>query len=277
MTTTVKKITLVNGQDLDKISIHDRGLNYGDGIFETIKIHDSLPLLWEHHWLRIIRGCERLFMDLPDKITLENEVVFLAGRINAGVIKIILTRGTSNRGYKPGRNTEPTRIITAWAGSSAYKQLKEVEIYISNHVIYRDPVLAGIKHLNRLPQVLASLDQENSDKIGVLCDSDGNIIEAVSANLFVLISGRLQTPDLSECGVAGVMREHVLAEAKKLGIETHVGKLVLPSLRIAEDIFLTNSLLGILPVNRFDEKLYKRSPVTEKLMKAIGQDIYYNC
>lgn len=277
-------LVLVNGKECQTISVHDRGLSYGDGIFETIAIHDGIPLLWDLHWQRFAKGCARLSLKLADKTILEKEVLLLAKKINKGVVKLTLTRGCGKRGYKPDLTQENTRIINAIPASQDKKTAKNVEICISQYVLYPDPQLAGIKHLNRLPQVMASIDQQNDDKIGILCDNNKNIIEAVSANIFIVCNGMLYTPDLTECGVAGVMRENILRQAKKLNINVKIEKLNLSRLQNAEEVFLTNSIIGMLPVHKFIDTTFGSSFLTEfgensitgKLMSAIGQNKYYN-
>lgn len=271
-----QKITLINGNECSTISIHDRGLNYGDGVFETIAIHDGAPLLWELHWRRFVKACDRLSLNLPDKVILEDELGSLSDRIKNGVIKIILTRGSSERGYKPDIEQENTRILSATLGSQGKKIRNDIEVYICEYVVYPEPQLAGIKHLNRLPQVMASIDRENNDKMGILCDNNNNLVEAISANIFIVANGVLQTPDLTEYGVEGVMREYILEHARMLDIQTKIKKLNQSCLQNAEEVFLTNSIIGILPVRKFINTTYDVGSITKKLMHAIYQEKYYN-
>lgn len=276
MTDKQKNLTMVNGSFESTISIADRGLNYGDGLFETIAIHEALPLLWDLHWQRLERSCLKLLIDIPDKSLVENELNILAEKITRGIIKIIITRGNGERGYKPNLAQPSTRILVATANSENETKLKNIEIFICKHVIYPDPQLAGIKHLNRLSQVLASVEQEKSDKMGILCDNRNNIVEGISSNIFLVINNRLSTPDLSEYGVSGVMREYVLEQARILNIDVEISRLDKSRLLKADEIFLTNSIIGILPVNHYDGKVLEAGEVTNKIMKAIGQDNYYN-
>lgn len=271
-----QKITLINGHECSTISIHDRGLNYGDGVFETIAIHDGVPLLWDLHWKRFVKACDRLSLNLPDKVILEDELGSLSDRIKNGVIKIILTRGSSERGYKPDIEQENTRILSATLGSQGKKIRNDIEVYICEYVVYPEPQLAGIKHLNRLPQVMASIDRENNDKMGILCDNNNNLVEAISANIFIVANGVLQTPDLTEYGVEGVMREYILEQARMLDIQTKIKKLNQSCLQNAEEVFLTNSIIGILPVRKFINTTYDVGSITKKLMHAIYQEKYYN-
>ncbi|MFV1992554.1 MAG: aminodeoxychorismate lyase [Acidiferrobacterales bacterium] len=283
MANNLNFMTLVNGEPGSKIDIHDRGLNYGDGIFETVAVHDGVTLLWDLHWLRMVRGCRQLSLIIPDQETIEQELKLLAGKINKGIIKIVLTRGVGKRGYLPDRKQACTRILSSspWPGRHvAENGGEEVEAFICNHVIYPDPQLAGIKHLNRLTQVVASLETSNDgsgkiDRIGLMCDPDNNLVEAISANIFVIEKNILQTPELINYGVAGVMREHVLMQARNLDIDTEIKVLEKSCLKNADEVFLTNSIIGIVPVKNIENFSFCPGEITGKLMNAIKQEKYY--
>lgn len=266
--------TLINGEERNTINIDDRGLNYGDGIFETIAVHDSAPILWDLHWLRLKKSCEKFLLKLPDKEIIENELVLLSGKINKGIVKIILTRGSGLRGYKPDLEQSNTRILTASASNLGEIKHDKIEIFVCKYTIYPDPQLAGIKHLNRLPQVMASIEQISDAKMGILCDNNNNIVEAISANIFIVINGILYTPDLTDYGVAGVMREYVIEKARKLNIKTEIVKINKSRLEDASEVFLTNSIIGIRPVYKYNTIKYEPGSSTKLLMQAINQDNY---
>lgn len=273
--------TLVNGRESYTIDTQDRGLSYGDGIFETIAVHNGVPLLWDLHWQRLVHSCARLSLKLPDKELLEKETFSQAKKITGqGLVKIILTRGIGRRGYKPDLLQEGTRIISATCFAENINASKEVDVFICKYIIYPDPQLAGIKHLNRLPQVMASIEQNVDNEMGLLCDNKDNLVEAIAANIFIVTDGVLRTPDLSEYGVNGVMREHIIKQAKKLNIQIKIEKLQRSCLKNAAEVFLTNSIIGILPVRKFlDARFdsgFNGNSITRKLMGAIGQEKYYH-
>jgi len=283
MTEQSQYITLINGKPGSTVDINDRGLNYGDGIFETIAVHDGVTLLWDLHWLRLAKGCRQLSLTIPDQETINQELKLLAGRINKGVIKLILTRGIGKRGYRPDPEQVCTRILSSspWPGKKdGQERAGGIETFISNHVIYPDPQLAGIKHLNRLTQVMASIEVNNEEsgynnRIGIMCDPDNNLVEAISSNIFVIEKHTLKTPELTNYGVAGVMRENVLIQANRLGINTEIKILEKSCLNNANEVFLTNSIIGIVPVKRINNNMFKAGEITSKLMTAIKQEKYY--
>ena len=278
MADNLQFMTLINGEPGSTIDINDRGLNYGDGIFETIAVHDGETLLLDMHWLRLAEGCRKLSLIIPDQETIKQELELLAEKINKGIIKIVLTRGVGKRGYRPDPEQTCTRILSSspWPGKGvAEKKVGGIETFICNHVIYPDPQLAGLKHLNRLTQVLASFEAGKKNRTGIMCDPDNNLVEAISANIFIIEKNTLKTPELINYGVAGVMREYVLQQARNLDITTEIKVLEKSCLKNADEVFLTNSIIGILPVKRIDNHSFCAGEITNKLMKAIEQEKYY--
>ncbi len=283
MANNLNYMTLINGKPGSTIDINDRGLNYGDGIFETVAVHDGVTLLWDLHWLRMVKGCRQLSLTIPDRETIEQELKLLAKKITKGIIKIVLTRGVGKRGYRPEPEQNCTRILSSspWPNKKpGDKKGEGVDAYICKHVIYPDPQLAGLKHLNRLTQVMASIEVSNNgsgnnNRIGLMCDPDNNLVEAISANIFVIEKNTLKTPELINYGVAGVMREHVLVQARNLDINTEVNMLEVSCLKKADEVFLTNSIIGILPVKTIENFSSRPGEITRKLMDAIKQEKYY--
>ena len=268
-------LVLVNGENSTQILVTDRGLHYGDGVFETLKIQSGVIQYWEQHMARMRTGCDRLGIALPDNGLLLAEAAQLInqyGDDRDAVIKIIITRGSGPRGYKPGVNTDPTRIIALYPfpNYSESHWVIGVKITICKTRLACNRRLAGVKHLNRLEQVLASTEWQDNDIVdGLMLDKDEHIIEGTLSNLFWVIEGKLYTPDLSECGVEGVMRKLVLQLAEKLRITVIIGHYFIEDLFSADEIFITNSIHGIWPVRQIDQYSFNPGPVTQQLMDAI--------
>ncbi len=264
---------LVNGEARDAVSVCDRGLQYGDGVFETIAVHDGCPLLWERHIARLLKGCERLAIAAAPAVSeLSAEAERLCAGVERGVLKIILTRGTSASGYAPARAGAPTRILERrpWPPRPASYAAEGVAVCLCRTRLGRNPRLAGIKHLNRLEQVLARAEWEAEFAEGLMFDDQDNLIEGTASNVFVVVQGTLLTPDLSHSGVQGVMRETVLARASELGLAWRITRLGRDALAQADEVFLTNSLIGIWPVKRVESRRYSAGgPVTARLQAAL--------
>lgn len=265
---------LLNGQPADGLSLSDRGLHYGDGLFETIAVLFGRPILWQFHFERLVQGCERLGFPLPDSNQLRTEIDALGLSASPrAVVKIILTRGSGGRGYRPLPTPTLNRIVYAypwpdhpetWAGEGIHARLCTTRLAIS-------PTLAGIKHLNRLEQVLARnewLDETIPE--GVMTNATGDVIEGTQSNLFLVRDGVLLTPRLDQSGVRGVMRQLVMMLAKREGIPVREQTLNVESLFHAEEIFFTNSLIRIWPVRRLEgHEFAAPGPLTRQLQQAV--------
>lgn len=262
---------LVNGYEIERLAVDDRGLQYGDGLFESIAIRDGHPRLWERHMTRLAEGCRRLMIPMPDRTTLHKEVVRVAHGERRAVAKVIVTRGDSGRGYRPIAGTTPTRIVRRypWPDFPADNANTGVRLCWCRLPLSRQPLLAGLKHLNRLEQVLARAEWQDEYADGLMCDGDGLVIEGTMSNLFLVRHDTLVTPDLSESGVAGVMRAEVLAQATKHGIATRISPVTVAMVEAAEELFLTNSLIGIWPVTRLETKHHVVGKITQTLQAAL--------
>ncbi|MCP4283035.1 MAG: aminodeoxychorismate lyase [Gammaproteobacteria bacterium] len=263
---------LINGSLEPGISALDRGLQYGDGLFETLAVIDGVPCLWQRHIQRLEQGCRRLNIALPESGILLEEVNREIGGRSQGVIKIILTRGAGGRGYLPPQNQKPTRLVrySEWPAYPAQFLHTGVRARLCDSRLGRNPALAGLKTLNRLEQVLARAEWRDANiSEGVMRDVEGNLIEGTMSNLFLINEEQLSTPDLSYSGVAGIMRDLVLEQAVQLGLSLSVDKLSLEDLKAADGIFFTNSLIGIWPVREIDGKEYDPAAVPGALLAAV--------
>lgn len=266
---------LINGYAESRISALDRGLQYGDGLFETIAVAAGDPCLWQRHIRRLESGCGRLNIDFPDADALLEEVYREIGGRSRGVIKIILTRGIGGRGYRPPVNETPTRLVwfLDWPEYPARNFHAGVRVRLCDIRLCRNPRLAGLKTLNRLEQVLARsewLDPDISE--GLMQDSEGFIVEGTMSNLFFVHGERVTTPDLGSAGVAGVMREVVMEQADRLGLPLSIEQLKLPDLKSADGIFLSNSLIGIWPVREVDGEKIDPAAVPASLLAAVMEN-----
>lgn len=267
---------LIDGTDTDRIAADDRGLLYGDGLFETLAVRNGLPQLWSQHMARLEQGCARFGIVPPERELLLAEARGLCANSGQAVLKIIVTRGSGGRGYRPAPHGVPRRILSLhpWPDYPAEWQRQGVVVRLCETRLGRNPRLAGIKHLNRLEQVLARSEWDDAEVAeGLMLDADGALIEGTMSNVFVVRAGRLLTPALEACGVAGVMRAHLLERAAQLGVICEATALGLADVRSADEVFLCNSLIGIWPVRRFQDTVYAPGPLTRRLQQALGDGI----
>lgn len=243
--------TLINGEEIETISIFDRGLHYGDGLFETMAAHNGNIHLWETHWERLSSGCDRLKISLPDKETIEEEIALLCKNESQRVIKLIVTRGEGQRGYRFSDKQQVTRILISYPHTEypdSY-QNEGIAVRYCETTLSENSQLAGIKHLNRLEQVLARNEWDTDEyQEGLMLNQQGHVIDGTMSNIFVVKDNRLFTPDLSLCGVSGVMRKTIVKFAKELGLEVYEKIFTTSELEMADEIFLSNSIFGIWPV-----------------------------
>jgi len=242
----------VNGVAGSAVSALDRGLHYGDGLFETMAVIDRTPLLWARHMGRMLAGCNRLGIPIPDRAVLTEELDrALALADPRAIVKIIVTRGSGGRGYRDPDPIEPLRIITLnpWPDHPRTYWRDGVHVRICATRLARQPVLAGIKHLNRLEQVLARNEWQNDDAVeGLMCDDQGRLIEGTMSNVFLRVRGRIITPDLEGCGVAGTLRGELIDQADQCGCSITQSTVTLEDLMTAEEVLICNSVFGIWPV-----------------------------
>jgi 4-amino-4-deoxychorismate lyase len=264
--------TLVNGTYADAITTTDRGLQYGDGVFETLLVNNSTIVDWSLHSARLIRGCKVLGFHFSDIELCHQEtcrlIADIANHVDRCIIKIIVTRGQGGRGYLPPNNPKPNRIISRYPlpnyPQSYYQQ--GIELFLCKTRLAQNPQLAGIKHLNRLEQVLARQELPENFQEGLVCDFDHFVIEGTMSNVFMVKNKTLFTPSLDLCGVEGIQRENILMLAKQQGIPFHIKNIDLEEIQQADELFLTNSIIGIWPVKKFENKQWKVGAITRQLM-----------
>lgn len=260
---------LVNGQAADQISTADRGLLYGDGVFETLAVRDGQPLLWPQHLQRLAKSCARLAIPLQDTGTLLNEALLVCKGSARAVLKIIITRGPGGRGYRFDiSESRPTRIVALhpWPDYPVDARTGGVRVRVCATRLASNPLLAGMKHLNRLEQVLARNEwQDPLIAEGIMLDAAGHVIEGTASNVFWARDGVLHTPDLSECGVAGVMRDEIIVQSKKWSIPCVLAQINMENIMKAEEIFLCNSLIGIWPVRELQDVSFPIGPLTKRI------------
>ena len=263
-------IVLINGAKQSKISIFNRNIQFGDGLFETCVIENKKILFWVNHFARLNKGCEQL------KISRVDESVWLSDVKKAlslcsydrCVVKLILSRGESLRGYGFKDDIKPVRAVIV-------SELQKVTFNKSFCLEYcqsgydSNPKLAGIKHCNRLEQVLARASLKSDE--GIMLDENHNVISVTQGNIYAIHGNTLITPKLDKCGVEGTRRDVILDLAKLLGIKVKVDTLSIKELGQADEVFISNSIIGIQSISQIGDIGLGESPITKKIKDAFTE------
>ncbi|MGB5446771.1 MAG: aminodeoxychorismate lyase [Psychromonas sp.] len=259
---------LINGIESTTIAANDRGLAYGDGLFSTIKVEHGVAQLWDYHLQRLQSGAQKLFFPEVDWSTLSDELNCQAKRLAGqqyAVIKVILTRGSGGRGYSAQGCHAPQRILSVHAYPDFYQQWQRegIKVIQCQQQLAINRELAGLKTLNRLEQVLIKHELESQRAVeGIVCDNDGYVIEACSANIFIYMNNQWVTPKLDGCGVLGVKRRQIIELSALAGQPVTEMQITTNDLLNAQAVFLCNALMGIVPVLAYQSHCYGKSAFT---------------
>jgi 4-amino-4-deoxychorismate lyase len=255
---------LINGSFDATISPFDRGFAYGDGVFRTLVMRNGAPESWPQHYQKLVADCAAINIVCPSAELLMSDLQQLFLLDEVAVAKIIITRGEGNRGYTPPPITAPMRVVT----KSTMPEYPEerfsegVNLHVCETRLALQPKLAGIKHLNRLENVLARMEWNDAHTAsgiadGILLDTNDNVIECTAANIFARFGDTLITPSLVQCGVAGITRQRIIELAHTLSLKTSVETFNLEKLFAADEVIICNSIYDAWQVRKIDEKTIK--------------------
>jgi 4-amino-4-deoxychorismate lyase len=265
---------LLNGKAGHCVDVLDRGFQYGDGLFETIEVLKSTPLFLKQHLARLAEGCRKLLIPPPDASQLTAEAFQLSANVEKAVLKIIVTRGIGGRGYRQPESISPTRLL------SVHPHPEYPDSFQSEGIVARfcqqrlssSENLAGIKHLNRLEQVLARAEwQDNAIQEGLMLDNVGHVIEGTMSNLFFVRDEILHTPCLLKGGVKGILRKMVIDFAQLNNIRLVEKQFDNSEVLAADEMFVTNSVIGIWPVKQLDQQCFAIGAMTRNMQQWYAQ------
>ena len=265
----------VDGMADAAVRATDRGLAYGDGVFRTLLVRSGVAGQWRRQYAKLAADCASLRIRCPSPSALADELRDACDGSAEHVAKIIVTRGNGARGYAYADDLEPTRIVIATprvpypaAYTAAGVRVRKCSMTLADQ-----PALAGIKHLNRLENVLARAEWSDADVAeGLLCDARGNAIGGTMTNVFIAKGGALATPALGRCGVAGVTRECVIDAARAHGVACEVRDVPWVELLAADEVILTNSLAGAWPVREIDGDMREPGPLARAIQSWLSAD-----
>jgi 4-amino-4-deoxychorismate lyase len=255
----------INGRKSTSIDARDRGLQYGDGVFETMRVRRGRIRLLEYHLERLEAGCRRLEIAGPSLAALRRELARIAALRSEGVLKLIVTRGSGRRGYRPTGRERCTRIVTLHGlpKAAAHDAAAPARVRMCEMPLSSNRWLAGLKTLNRLDSVLARAEWSN-ERIweGLMRDVDGNIVCGTMSNLFLRRGSTLVTPVLDRCGVAGVMRRWILEAAAELSLRSAQRHIRWADLSEADEVFMSNAVIGVKSVGAIEHGWARLRPPT---------------
>ncbi len=279
----------VNGQITDQVSALDRGLAYGDGVFETAKVRSGSLPLWNYHKARLLEGCQRLHIPL-DIAELDSWVEALLQQVfsspenpaadhsvsSDAILKVVVSRGVGGRGYDVDASLEPT-VICSLQPLVQQELVKPVDLHLCQHRLPLNSLLAGIKHLNRLDNVMLKYEcQQMGLEDGLVLDERGCVIEATSSNVFFQRGEIIYTPAIISSGVSGVMRRLLLEEVLPgLGITCIVENISEADLARFEQGFLCNSVRGLTEIASVAGRRFSSAQHFAAINSALGSSRFY--
>jgi 4-amino-4-deoxychorismate lyase len=273
-----------NGEAVQAVAIDDRAFQYGDGLFETIAIRAGEPRLWDYHMDRLAAGCACLGLAMPDPGGLRRQIDAALHRATAEaafcVAKIIVSAGISQRGYGRPQGTDSATWVGLFPAAPlpASVYLEGVDTIICKTRLGVGSPVAGVKSLNRLEQVLARSECLSVNAFeGLTLDAEGYVICGTMSNVFLVRNSSVITPLLSRCGVPGVMRRHVMSTLQAIGRSVEELDIREPELHAADEVFLSNSQFGVIPVRRCDDTPWSVGVLTRELLAALAESGIVEC
>lgn len=273
-----------NGTPVENVTASDRGFQYGDGLFETIAIRNGDARLWPYHMDRLRKGCGVLKIEMPVESELSAGLKHALRDSHAltayAVTKIIVSAGTGLRGYGRGPTESPNVLFGVFPAApppvESYRDGLKLAL-CKTRLAVNSPT-AGLKTLNRLEQVLARSEFVDTGEFeGLTMDADDNIICGTMSNVFLVSNKSILTPSLERCGVEGIMRRHIIETLKEQGIDTQIQPISLASLKSVDEVFVSNSQFGVMPVQSCAGLQWSVGETTRQIMSMLADNGVAEC
>ena len=254
-----------------KISPFDRAFQYGDGIFRTFVVDNKKALLWKYHYKKIVADCLAMKITPPKENDLLSDIRSLFKSKNKSVGKFIISRGSSERGYKFNEDITHNRFLIKTKMPSYPKEYFKigVNLYVCKQKL-NPSILSGVKHLNRLENIMARREWKGDRYVdGILLDQNGHVIECVSSNIFMRIGKTIYTPKITHVGIKGVTRELIIKISAQLGFKIKEITFDLNKLLASDEVFITNSLFGVLQVKKIKNKSWQHQELASLFNQSL--------
>ena len=273
-----------NGEPQEQVPIGDRAFQYGDGLFETVAIRAGQPRLWQFHLERLRHGCATLRLTAPDegdlRRWLDQAICEQESRSADATAKIVVSAGVSGRGYArptPDRTTVYIGVFPRAEVASAHYR-EGIDTIVCTTRLALNSVTAGCKTLNRIEQVLARSECVSQGAFeGLTLDAAGRLICGTISNVFIVSDNRVSTPSLERCGVAGVMRRHVIAVLAAHGRAVSVRDIQAAEAMQSDELFVCNSQFGVMPVRSCGDESWQAHPNTRSIMALLAESGIAEC
>lgn len=270
-------LSTVNGVFTDAIDIADRGFEFGDGLFETMLFDGGRIPLLSWHLQRLLSGCQRLSIAVKRDllVTWLHQIMAAVNvkKVTRAKIKLCVTREPGGRGCYPAEHAGANSSIAVYALEPAPAEIVALSLSPAKTALPDFPLLAGIKHLNRLPYIMGALGSSlSADQELFFCDVYGNVIESMHHNIFFLKHSTIVTPDLARCGVAGVMRRIVIEQlASTLQCKVDIADIPLSIVGQFDQCCIANAIRGFLPVRHLGGHEFTSSGLADTLNTALDK------
>lgn len=267
----------LNGEPAEALPLPDRGFDFGDGLFETMLLHRGQALYPQLHFDRLARGLEAL--GFPNCLTLAQNHLEQASSSAHGcewvALRLTVSRGGGPRGYATPLQPQPRILIQLTELDRDCSTMNTPATLCDASIrLATQPMLAGIKHLNRLEQVLAATQarDERADE-ALLLDQSGQLNSVTAGNLFLVRKEQLFTPVLDDCGVRGTRRQLVMERwAPAIGLELREEVMGFADLAEADEVFYSNALQGLRPIANIGRQCWDDFPVCQALFNQYRSD-----
>ncbi len=271
-------IVFLNGQFVPEpqavVPVNDRGFMYGDGLFETLRVCGGRPFRLAQHLERMMRGADFLKIKCPfvpkDLHEFASQLIE-QNRMPEAILRVVLTRGPGERGYAPRAEGRPTVVMTLHPAPPLDPPVTWTLVTSTYRIPAADP-LASFKTLNKLTHIMARHEavEQGADE-ALLVNTNGEVAEATSGNLFWVFQDNLCTVPTGRGVLPGITRAVVLEICQALGLPTNKRVIKPEALRKSAGIFITQSALGIVPVGAFNGEPVAPSPLADQIACAYGE------
>ena len=279
-------IVFLNGKFVPEeeavVSVFDRGFLYGDGLFETFRVYRGIPFCWEQHMERMRHGAELLRLQVPHgsaELRGFADELIRRNQMPESLLRITITRGVGQRGYSPQGAEEPSLVMSLHPAPMVdAEHPAQWKLMVSSVRVPAKDLITQIKTCNKLSQVLARSEADAAGaQEALLVNTNGEIAEASSSNLFWVENGTVCTPTLASGALPGVTRGLVLELCRLMELPTREVDTTPAQLNGAEAVFLSLTSMGIVEATHLDGRELRRAPLVGKISRAYREWLETKC
>ena len=252
------------------VSVFDRSFLYGDGLFETLRVYGGKPFCWPQHLERLQRGAEFLKLRIPfgpEELLRSVGQLVARNRMPEALLRITLSRGVGPRGYSPKAAIQPVLVMSTHpVPQTDSENPPQWRLATTSVRLLAEEPLAQFKTCNKLPQILARAEAESqgADE-GLLLNTNGDVVEAATSNLFWINNDVVGTPPLASGILPGVTRAVVLDICRDIGVPAKETRILPVAISHSDGVFLSTSSVGVIEALSLDGRALRRSPLVARI------------